>query len=83
MIQDRLDLVENCSQAIMFEHFIPTNSEASAFKFEETQFMTLRDLFCFNQGQQGLEDYWQLSWMLVSFSKNSIRMVIGFQASGS
>ena len=45
--------------------------------------MTPRDLFCFNQGQQGLEDYWQLSWMLVSFSKNSIRMVIGFQASGS
>ena len=67
----------------MLEHFIPTNSEASAFKFEETQFMTLRDLFCFTQGHQCLEYYWQLSQRLVSFSENSTRMVIGFQASES
>ena len=66
----------------MLEHFRPTNSKAFAFKFEETQFMPLRDLICFNQGHQGLEDYW-LSWRLVSFSENSVRMVIGFQASGS
>ena len=66
----------------MLEQFRPTNSKAFAFKFEETQFMPLRDLICFNQEQQGLEDYW-LSSRLGSFSENSVRMVIGFQASGS
>ena len=67
----------------MLEQFRPTNSKAFAFKIEETQFMPLRDLICFNQEQQGLEDYW-LSSRLGSFSENSVvRMVIGFQASGS
>ena len=45
--------------------------------------MPLRNLACFNQRQQGLEDYWQLSWRLASFSKDLVSLVIGFQASGS
>ena len=70
----------------MLEHFRPTNLQAtalSAFNFKETQFMTLRNLACFSQRPQGLEDYWQLSWRLANFSKDSVSLVIGFQASGS
>ena len=67
----------------MLEHFRPTNLKASAFNFKETQFMPLRNLACFNQRPQDLEDYWQLSWRLASFSEDSVSLVIGFQASGS